>query len=120
MNDIKTTKCPSCGCTDVKSELKENQHVNGHWNEHREFKCGFKIHFVPNFMSEREEDPCEKGPLYKKAMDRRYAAINKLEKYIARLDVDDNFKERLEHEYKYLSPEYVHLDLKKTYPEEFV
>ena len=55
---IKETACPHCGAK-VKSESRQDQHCNGHWNEYREFSCGFKLHFIPNFMEVFPKTECK-------------------------------------------------------------
>lgn len=61
LNYIKTVTCPICGCTEIIKEYVEatiyqnpevNQHTNGTRWEHREFLCGYKVEYIPNFLRE--------------------------------------------------------------------
>lgn len=50
---IKQKNCPVCDSATV-AERKSLRHTNGYWNEEREFTCGARLKFSPNFM--RVED----------------------------------------------------------------
>lgn len=74
LRNIKTNKCPICGCTDVVSESVEidtfskinkiKVHCNGTRWEHRRFLCGKEICYEPNFSSESIHGNCMNDPEY--------------------------------------------------------
>lgn len=51
--------CPSCGCTEVRSEQRSNQHCNGEWNEERTFRCGRTTTYVPNGHTSTVRTECD-------------------------------------------------------------
>lgn len=63
---IKTDKCPICGCDTVISEsvdtgynnTKVLEHCNGGLWENRDFLCGFKVKYSPNFAKEEYVNNC--------------------------------------------------------------
>lgn len=77
---IKTTKCPTCGCTDIirervetnmdKTEILEHC-LGGRW-EHREFLCGCHITYEPNFQKEEIANfpYCKKDPVVIAALEK--------------------------------------------------
>jgi len=94
LRELKYELCPVCKSI-VTSEHRTNQHSNGHWNEEIEFKCGCEIRFSPNFMKEQILNQCPKHPNKVLKSEKRNKATQKLEKYITRLDVDDEFKNNI-------------------------
>ena len=61
LKNIKTIKCPICGCTEIVEEQIETtcfnepeirQHCCGTRWEHRKFLCGYEIEYVPNYSKE--------------------------------------------------------------------
>jgi hypothetical protein len=101
--NIKETKCPDCGCSEIKSEKREALHTNGYWNEYREFDCGLRLHFSPNYMktSQAKLYSCSKSKSALAKKQKRAEAVQRLNKYIKRLDVDDSFKGSLLNHIKY-------------------
>jgi hypothetical protein len=91
LQEIKHESCPICKSRIIMIRQK-SQHSNWHWNEIAEYECGCIITFSPNFMREEFINQCPKHPdeTLKKA--KRNKATQKLEKYINRLDVDEEFK----------------------------
>ena len=59
--EIKTVECPHCKNNKVVAESRDHKHCNGHWNETREFDCGYTIKFTPNYMREEETQDCPKS-----------------------------------------------------------
>ncbi len=94
LNELKYESCPVCGSI-VTMEQRSNKHSNGHWNEEIEFKCGHKIRFSPNFMQEQISHSCPKHPNEILKQEKRNNATQKLENYITRLDVDNEFKNNI-------------------------
>lgn len=71
LRNIKTNKCPICGCTDVVSESVEidtfhriKVHCNGTRWEHRKFLCGKEIRYEPNFSNESVHGNCINDQTY--------------------------------------------------------
>lgn len=91
LQEIKHKSCPMCKSRIVYIEQK-SKHCNGHWNESIKFFCGSIIRFSPNFMREEIDTPCPHDPVEMEKKRKRTLATKKLEKYIARLDVDEEFK----------------------------
>lgn len=104
-SNIKETKCPDCGCSEIKSEKREGLHSNGFWNEYRTFACGLKLHFSPNYMktSQAKYYGCSKSQQAVAKKIKRAEAVQKLDKYIQRLNVDDEFKSKLWRHIEYSS-----------------
>lgn len=88
---IKDTVCPECGARCYKS-MQSSQHTNGQWNEYREFQCGYKIHYSPNFQKLNVERRCPNSVDFKAIQLKRDKATKKLLRSIDRLDVDTTFK----------------------------
>lgn len=86
LKNIKTIKCPVCGCTDIIEEsidanydkTKILQHCNGTRWEHRKFLCGYRVEYIPNYSKEFESKECYYDP-----------------KVIARKEKEKQDKERL-------------------------
>lgn len=96
LRQIATIKCPHCGCSEVVKESSEKQHTNGDWNEHRDFRCGYKLHYIPNFKRVYEVGECANDPVVIERNKSRKMAVEKLEKYINRMfGVDKEFKNTL-------------------------
>lgn len=70
LKHIKTNKCPICGCSEVIMESVDREwngdgilyHTNGGRWETREFACGYKVQFVPNFGNEKVKKKCALDP----------------------------------------------------------
>ncbi|MBN1074716.1 hypothetical protein DVV91_10215 [Clostridium botulinum] len=68
LKNIQTIKCPICGCMEIVkeyvettcfSEPKVRQHCNGTRWEYREFLCGYKVQYVPNYSRELVSEKSE-------------------------------------------------------------
>lgn len=91
---LKILKCPSCGCSTVVSETVEvssmskarviRQHTNGERWESREFLCGYKAAWSPNFSSAREKAECR----HSEAFIKRQAESEKLREKIRKLETE--------------------------------
>lgn len=71
LRNIKTNKCPICGCTDIINESVEvnmfkeiKTHCNGTRWEHRKFLCGKEISYEPNFTRESVHGNCMNDPTH--------------------------------------------------------
>lgn len=96
MKKIVTHKCPHCGCVEIVEESSKNLHTNGDWNEYRVFRCGYKLHYIPNFKQVFEEGECIYDPDVIERKKSRKMAVEKLERYINRMfGVDKEFKNTL-------------------------
>ena len=91
---IKDTKCPICN-SEVDDESIRSKHTNGEWNEYRKFRCGYRLHFSPNFTKVDVIGTCSKDPKVMEMYKKRNKAMLNLLKYISKLDIDDKFKETL-------------------------
>ena len=94
-------KCPYCGAR-VITMKQRSQHCNGSWNEWIEFECTCEIYFSPNFMEEEILVDCPNTKENKLKEEKREIAVVKLFKYISRLDVDDDYKERIKNNLQYI------------------
>jgi hypothetical protein len=98
---IKAIECPHCK-EEIKSEQVRDKHCNGEWNEHRVFKCGLELHFSPNFMEVREEEPCTRTKEYKKQKEKERECtlelLEVIEKNKSKISLP--FKDRLERNIK--------------------
>ena len=86
--------CSDCGAV-VSSESRRGFHTNGHWNENREFTCGRKIYFSPNFMKIIVEQECPKSPKEKLKITKRKNLATKISKMVKNSRVEKEYKEKL-------------------------
>jgi hypothetical protein len=93
--EITETQCAHCGA-DIIAESIRHRHCNGHGFEIREFKCGRKVAFIPNFMQIRVEQECSKAPTETEKRDKRAKALAKALAYIGKLDVDGDWKKEVQ------------------------
>jgi hypothetical protein len=75
---LKGNSCPHCGCKVVsfegreidrfarQGEFKYRQHCNGGYHEYRQFACGCRLEYSPNFSRTLESDSysCGNNPEY--------------------------------------------------------
>jgi len=94
LKHLKHGACPHCAAR-ILSEHQTHQHCNGEWFETQIFACGHGREYTPNFQEEREIKPCPCAPAELDRKTRQLAALDKLRKYINKLDVDDAFKKSL-------------------------
>lgn len=100
---IQTTKCPICDCDVVISEhveteigtAKIRQHTNGGVWEHREFACGCRIDYIPNFSKEYVGKQCPQDPVLLAEKQRNLAALSSVMDYIVDLDCSEEYKTKL-------------------------
>ena len=72
LRNIKTNKCPICGCTEIVKESVEidsqrqkiRTHCNGGRWEYRKFLCGKEICYEPNYSMESVHGDCINDPTY--------------------------------------------------------
>ena len=91
--------CPICVSSLIVKEWKDHKHVNGYWNQYREFDCGYRLHFSPNFMRTDKDkySSCEHDPVIIARDEKRVVAKARLTRYIERyLDADNEWKVKLE------------------------
>ena len=103
--DLKTARCPTCGCEIVvkesisvdthrgKNEIRT--HCNGERWETRRFLCGFETSFIPNYSKESPGQKCQFDPEEIRKEKERVKTIEKVEKYIGNLKCDSDLKEGL-------------------------
>ena len=97
LDKLRYTKCPTCGAA-IKSQCQHDLHTCGQWNEEMEFQCGCTIQWSPNYGREVERTACPRLPAAVEKKKKRNDAKEDLVKYIAKLDVDDDYKDRLRRE----------------------
>jgi Zn finger protein HypA/HybF involved in hydrogenase expression len=86
--------CPRCKAY-RRTVTQGRQHTNGQWNESIVFECGCHIEWSPNFSREHRVQQCSKHPAEVLKHEKRKLADIRIRKYIARMDVDDEFKDGL-------------------------
>mgnify|MGYP000653837852 CR=1 FL=1 len=91
LNHITQNACSQCRREPV-AETKDNQHTNGEWNESRRFECGASITYSPNFRVEQVVVACPHSQEETLKTKQRQTAKDRLEKYIMKMDVDNEFK----------------------------
>lgn len=107
---IHTTKCPVCGCTTVVSESVETEtgrpevrtHTNGGVWESRQFACGYRVDYIPNYYKERVGRPCSVDPVVLEEKRKNTAAKCAVLEYIIGLDCSEAFKTQLSNSIAYL------------------
>jgi hypothetical protein len=95
LKDITSKLCPDCG-SPCCSESRRNKHINGHWNEKREFECGCVVEFSPNMMRESIAGfgKCPNSAVEIGKRDELDAAKKRLTAYVGRLKLRDSIKDR--------------------------
>lgn len=91
---LKQEVCDVCGSR-ITHESQTNKHTNGQYNESRTFECGKVIKWSPNFNCIIITTECPKHPTVVVINNNRSIAYNKLIRYISRLNVDDDYKEKI-------------------------
>ena len=61
LEHIKENICPTCGEKRIEIDTKYSQHTNGHWNETRKFKCGYMLHYSPNYIRVEVKEHCKES-----------------------------------------------------------
>lgn len=103
INFIKTTSCPVCGCRTVVSESVEIDrdthkircHANGGNWEDREFACGYKVHYCPNFYKEEVLKKCAFDQEEAAKMQKRGQAKKLVAQQIKSSECDEDYKNKL-------------------------
>jgi len=95
LTKIKEQNCPECACAHIVTETKKDRHCSRKWNEYRTFACGMTLHYSPNFKRVVKEGECKKSVKYLEEEQQRVEAKKKIEKYISKLDVPEEFKNRI-------------------------
>lgn len=107
---IKTEVCPVCGCQTVISESVETEfggvnvrhHSNGAKWEYREFACGYKVHFCPNFMKEEVLRKCHFDPDEAEKRERQKIVKQLVYQQIESGECDDAYKSALKRAIEYI------------------
>jgi predicted transcriptional regulator len=94
LEHLKEQTCTICEALPER-EYKGRQHTNGNWNEEREFACGRAVGFSPNFNEVEVKVECPNTLEEKIKFSNRKDASLKLENYIYKLKVDEEFKDKL-------------------------
>jgi hypothetical protein len=101
LKEITQTKCLDCGCTEIVQESKKDLHTNGHFNERRVFKCGCTLAFSPNYMRTEISVGCPNSKKIVEKKKLRDESKAKLNKFISKLNVDDDFKIKVQGSYRW-------------------
>lgn len=100
LKHITTTACPICGWTEIvresikcthmgqDGERKIQLHTNGAAWENREFLCGKRIEYVPNYGKEMSVGVCFHDPEVMRIREKRNADKEKLLKFCADNDIE--------------------------------
>lgn len=91
---IERKTCIHCGARTVK-ESCTGYHCNGQPNETREYKCGHRVQWAPNFNRLVIEEPCPNSAEIKAQKAKRSNAQLKTMALVNSLDVDDKWKKRI-------------------------
>ena len=105
---VQKDKCPTCGW-EVKERRQYDLHTCGQWNKIVQFKCGYKVHYSPNFGKEYVERECINTPRTKLLVSKREDAMKRLISHIENMDVDDEFRESISKSIKYSTTSYYRL-----------
>ena len=89
---IKDEVCPECR-SEVVAESCLNRHCNGQGFEVRRFACGCELAWSPNFERMEVNSRCPKRPDAVARRAKRSAAFEAIQKAVAALDVDDEWKQ---------------------------
>jgi len=102
LKHIEQETCSTCGSVICKEETR-GTHCNGETFEYRTFVCGCEIMYSPNFSKALTHTDCPRTP----ARIARSKAIEKLATKIKllvnRSDVDEDIKDRILANVKYMS-----------------
>lgn len=92
---ITAAECPTCGSFIVAESRSSRRHCNGQAWETREFACGCRIAWIPNYSESEIAHPCPKDPATELKNKKREEAKAKVLDLIESLDVDKAYKENL-------------------------
>ena len=101
MYHLQEEQCKNCGSRTVKL-TRYSQHTNGQWFETREYECGLILNFIPNFNQIKIKKQCPNHLSVINAKAQKKTAIKKLNNYIAKLDIDEQTKNRILDNIKYI------------------
>jgi hypothetical protein len=83
LRHIQEQECKVCGSPPVREEIS-GLHSNGQQLEHRTFKCGRVVSWVPNFERLEVVVTCPKSQAAFRTIERRNKALKKLEEFVGR------------------------------------
>jgi hypothetical protein len=87
--------CATCGAMAVTDHRDKQAHVNGKRRETREFACGARLEYSPNFGCVRDEKVCPKNPAMMEQERHRRALRIGIGELIDRSEADDEYKRTL-------------------------
>ena len=91
---LKKDNCSVCGAVTTE-ESQTGRHTNGQWFERKRYKCGHVIEWSPNFSKQMTIQECPKHEDEMEKQELRRNAKERLQRYIDRLDVDEDYKNQL-------------------------
>lgn len=89
---ISDQRCPECRCDDIKSELRENLHTCGFWNEYRKFDCGLELHYCPNFDKVSVVHPCLRSKEFLRQTKEKDRLCDEVVRLIKSADLPEDYK----------------------------
>lgn len=92
LRHIKDEVCHTCGAEVVSETRETREHVNGDRWETRQFACGCKLEYIPNYRKFQISRPCDNDPELVAKRAARDAAADKITAFVNKLDVDDEYK----------------------------
>lgn len=93
--------CPTCAAITV-AESCMHRHTCGEGFEERTFECGCVIAWSPNFSRLETKKPCPKLPAQREKVRKQVVAVKVLMTTIDDQDVDEEFKNRIRSQLRYL------------------
>jgi len=97
LKHIKEEKCSDCGAA-IATEITNQKHTNGLWNEERHFTCGKRVHFIPNYGIDYEpriDRECPNSKRVKAIHSKRSKLNEQITELINNSKVDGDYKQRL-------------------------
>lgn len=102
LKNIKSVRCPICGCEVVVGEYVEfyhnsgiKVHANGMRWEHRRFLCGLEIAFDPNFCKEYTRGDCKNDPEYIARLQKQKEDKEKLLQFCKEQSLSENLVRKI-------------------------
>ena len=89
---IKEERCVICQAPSVLERQPTRSHSNGGIQEERQFDCGRRLEYSPNFLRVEVIKECPKHPVICEINQKRDTATRLLREFIDQLDVDEAWK----------------------------
>ncbi len=86
--------CPHCGAPCVREEIGDT-HSNGAQHEWQAMKCGFRHHYIPNYLRAEVETRCPNEPAVVAQRKHRELLKTALDEVLVASTADAEFKRRV-------------------------